>query len=425
MTEPREPPPSRQAEKEYLRRSGAAPSERVKPFAAPGESNVAEGLHLIQDFGACVALLDAAPHHRILDLGAGGCWAADWLQRLGLPVVAVDLSFDLLAIGRDRLSQSGPARVVCGDAEALPFGAAAFDRVVCLNAMHHVPDVPAALREVARVLGPEGLAVFSEPGAGHAQRAESRRAAQDFGVREAEIHSAEFLEQCRTAGFPHVVLEPFAHIVPGHGLTAQHWAHWQALAAASRPQRALRTLRRAFLELAGARKNTELFPEAFGAEALRVLRAAIEDHPIVVASKQPLDRFLDRSRNRRPPLRAAVRVVDGAAAGPAGGSIVVTIEAQNLGTAAWIADAGVRGRMRVGAQLLDAERRLLDRDYARLSLPQDVPAGGTVRADFVIAVPAEPGSYFLKFDLVAEGVTWFEPCGSTPAVRALQVHPAP
>ena len=100
---------TRQAEKEYLRRSGAAPWERAKPFAPRSEVALSEGLHLIQEFGACVGLLDAAPDHRILDLGAGGCWVSDGLQRLGLSAVAVDLSHDLLKIGRERLWQFEPA----------------------------------------------------------------------------------------------------------------------------------------------------------------------------------------------------------------------------------------------------------------------------------------------------------------------------
>ena len=140
---------TRQAEKDYLRRSGAAPWERAKPFAPRGEMALTEGLHLIQEFGACVALLDAAPDHQILDLGAGGCWVSDGLQRLGLSAVAVDISHDLLRIGRERLSQTGPVRVVTGDAETLPFASGTFDRVICLNAIHHVPEIPTALAEVA------------------------------------------------------------------------------------------------------------------------------------------------------------------------------------------------------------------------------------------------------------------------------------
>jgi SAM-dependent methyltransferase len=412
----------RQAERAYGQRSGSARWEQLKPFAPAGETTVAEGLHLIQDFGACVALLDPLPHHRILDLGAGSCWASDWLQRLGLSVVATDLSPDLLAVGRERLSLSGAARVACGDAEALPFRTATFDRVLCLNAMHHVPDVPRALREIARVLGAEGRAVFSEPGAGHAQQAHAVRAVQDFGVREADIDAGEFLDQCRAAGFPYVVLEPFSRVIPGYGLTADHWRTWRGLAASSRPRRALQTLRRALLELVGARKDTELFAEAFGSEALRVLRAAMHDHPIVIASKRPINRFLDRGDDRLPSLHATFCVIDTALAAPADANVLFALEVRNSGTTTWIAESTTRGHVRIGVQLLDAEHRLIDRDYARQFLPHDVHRGATLRATVSFQAPSQPGTYFVKIDLVSEGVSWFEPAGSKPAVHRLQVR---
>jgi SAM-dependent methyltransferase len=412
---------SRQAEKEYLRRSGAAPWERVKPFAPTSETTVVEGLRLIQDFGACVALLDPMPHHKILDLAAGGGWAAEWLQRLGLSVVAADLSSDLLAIARERLARTGRGHVVCGDAEALPFRAGTFDRVLCLNAMHHFPDLPSALREIARVLRRDGRAVFSEPGAGHAGQPHSVRAVQDFGVREADIDAAEFLDQCRAAGFPFVVIEPFTHVVTGHGLTAEHWHTWRKLARASRVRRAARTLRRGLLELVGTRKETELFTEAFGSEVLRVLGAAMQDHPIVVASKQPLDRFLCRSDGGKPAMAACIRLVDAVPVAFAAGTIVLKLEIQNSGTLTWFAGENTRGHVRIGAQLLDAERRLLNRDHARESLPHDVPAGGTIHVEMSFVAPATPGAYVGKIDLVSEGVSWFEPHGSEPAVHGFQV----
>jgi SAM-dependent methyltransferase len=418
-------PSSRQAEKEYLRRSGSAPWERSKPFAPPGEVNLAEGLQLIQDFGACVTLLDPAPGHRVLDLGAGACWAAEWLQRLGLSVVAVDLSLDLLAVGRERLSQSGKACVTCGDAEALPFASATFDRILCLNAMHHVPDVPGALAEVNRVLAPDGVAVFSEPGAGHQHQPDARRARHDFGVQEADVDASRFLDDCRAAGFPHVVLEPFAHMVPGHGLTSAHWETWRALANRRRQRRALQTLKLGLFELLGIRKEREVFEDALSTEVLRVLRSAMQDHPIVVASKRPLDRFLSRSGDSRPRMAATLRLVQGIGPVRPGESLDVMFETRNCGTAAWVADAGGRGHVRLGTQLLDAQRRLIDRDHGRQLLPHDVPPGASARAVVVCKAPRTPGRYFLKFDLVEEGVSWFETHGgSTPIVCALEVTTA-
>ena len=76
-------------------------------------------------------------------------------------MVAVDLSSDLLAIGRERLSGTGAARVACGDAEALPFPDGSFDLVVGHAFLHHLPEPAAALREAHRVLVPGGAVLFA------------------------------------------------------------------------------------------------------------------------------------------------------------------------------------------------------------------------------------------------------------------------
>ena len=369
-----------------------------------------------------MGLLDAAPDHRILDLGAGGCWVSDGLQRLGLSAVAVDLSHDLLMIGRERLSQTGPARVVTGDAEALPFPSGVFDRVICLNAIHHVPHIPTALGEVARVLNPEGRAVFSEPGVGHSEHAQARRAVQDFGVQEVDVEPTAFLDQCQAAGFAHVVLEPFARVVPGYGLTPELWRVWCGLAAASRPRRALTTLRKGIFEFFGIRKDTELFTEAFSSEVLRVLHAAMQHHPIVVASKRPFDRFLSRRHAPHPLLRAAIHVLDAPSIVAPGQAVSLRLEVRNLGASRWTATSCTARPVRVGVQLLDAERRLIDRDYARHSLPGDVSPGNACMVPVAFSAPEVPGQYAVKIDLVAEGVTWFETLGTTPAIHPIVVQ---
>jgi ubiquinone/menaquinone biosynthesis C-methylase UbiE len=62
--------------------------------------------------------------------------------------VSVDISVDMLRVGKSRLASGAASRLVAGDMEHLPFGAGTFEKAVCLNALHHVPDMPAALREI-------------------------------------------------------------------------------------------------------------------------------------------------------------------------------------------------------------------------------------------------------------------------------------
>jgi hypothetical protein len=75
-----------------------------------------------------------------------------------------------------------------------------------------------------------------------------------------------------------------------------------------------------------------------------------------------------------------------------------------------------RRLVRLGAQLCESGGALIERDFARADLPETLPPGA--RLDVGIDIPPleRPGRYALKFDLVSEGVDWFERCGS-PTTR--------
>ena len=176
---------SKQAEKEYLRKSGSGAWERVKPFSPAGEHTLDESIRLIHDFAVAAHALELRPGHQVLDLGVGAGWTTEWLRRLNVKVVAVDIAHDMLSVGRQRVPS--PARLVAGDLEVLPFMPGSFDRALCLNALHHLADPGAALREVHATLREHGRLVLIEPGAGHSHRDTSLRAVQEFGVLEQEL----------------------------------------------------------------------------------------------------------------------------------------------------------------------------------------------------------------------------------------------
>lgn len=274
---------AKQAEKDYARVAGSLPWERTKPFAPPGHDMIAESAALIRDFAVMLACLAPAPGETILDLGAGSGWCSEWLQRLNVKAIAVDLAIDMLCIARERLPL--PGRLAAGDVEHLPFGTASVDAVVCLNAFHHVLDMPQALREIHRVLKPGGRAIFSEPGRGHAASEASRHAVESYGVTEQDVLVTSFLNACRDAGFGRVRLKPIAYVVPYFEADLTRWTEWQRVADTPRPLRAARKLWLNLLEIAGLGKSGPIFQEAVGMEVLRILRHAMEDHPVVVATK--------------------------------------------------------------------------------------------------------------------------------------------
>jgi ubiquinone/menaquinone biosynthesis C-methylase UbiE len=99
--------------------------------------------------------LDYAGAHdlRVLDVGCGqGIDAASYAMA-GARATGIDLTPRHVELARRHLQAVGlAAEVVEGDAESLPFDDGAFDRVSSNGVLHHTPDMPAALREIRRVL---------------------------------------------------------------------------------------------------------------------------------------------------------------------------------------------------------------------------------------------------------------------------------
>jgi SAM-dependent methyltransferase len=97
---------------------------------------------------------------RILDIGCGPGTLAKRLTEDGASVTGVDPGEAALGKAREAVPA---ARFEAASAEALPFPDAHFDGAVMFNALHHVPDPAAALREAARIVVPGGTLVVVEP----------------------------------------------------------------------------------------------------------------------------------------------------------------------------------------------------------------------------------------------------------------------
>jgi ubiquinone/menaquinone biosynthesis C-methylase UbiE len=116
-------------------------------------------------------ILDAAgltEGERVLDVACGtGTLALAAKERVGArgTVDGIDASPEMLGRARDKAARAGLA-VTFRDAPAqsMPLADATFDVAFCTLAMHHLdPDVrSAALREMGRVLRPEGRALIVE-----------------------------------------------------------------------------------------------------------------------------------------------------------------------------------------------------------------------------------------------------------------------
>ena len=106
-----------------------------------------------------------------------------------------------------------------------------------------------------------------------------------------------------------------------------------------------------------------------------------------------------------------------------GRPLTVRTRVHNLSNRAFPADATYGRRLvRLGAQLCREDGTLLNLDFARARLPRALPGGEAIDIDIEIPPVPEPGRYALKFDLVNEGVEWFERCGSPTTLKPLRVR---
>lgn len=94
---------------------------------------------------------------RVLDVGCGPRGSLEWANEAAERVGVDPLVEDYRALGIDDHAMT----YVCAPAEDMPFPDGHFDVVATFNALDHVDDARAAIRELARVTRPGGTALVT------------------------------------------------------------------------------------------------------------------------------------------------------------------------------------------------------------------------------------------------------------------------
>jgi ubiquinone/menaquinone biosynthesis methyltransferase len=102
-----------------------------------------------------VARASIDSHTRALDLATGTGDIAFALAARGADVVGLDITPRMIELARAKRELGGP-RFIVGDMLALPFASRSFDLVTTGYGLRNVPDLPAAVGEIRRVLKPGG-----------------------------------------------------------------------------------------------------------------------------------------------------------------------------------------------------------------------------------------------------------------------------
>ena len=115
------------------------------------------------------AWLDVDRDARVLDAGCGVGGMATVLAGLSAALVAVDIDAENVRETGERLRDAGfaaSADAHVADITALEDPEASFDLVWCSRVVHHLPDMLAGVRELARVTKPGGTVAIREGGFG-------------------------------------------------------------------------------------------------------------------------------------------------------------------------------------------------------------------------------------------------------------------
>jgi len=101
----------------------------------------------------------------------------------------------------------------------------------------------------------------------------------------------------------------------------------------------------------------------------------------------------------------------------------VRVRVKNTGGGYWWRETRSGRRIvRLGAQLYDVERQLVELNFARAGLHRGMGRGAS--DTLIIDLPPFPheGVFWLKFDMVSEGIDWFELGGSDVVWKRLKVE---
>ena len=160
-----DPAPIRVEQARWIERSRADWDARAERWDARAEVN-AMAPDREADLDRIWNALRLSRGARVLDAGCGSGQLAIALAERGARVTGIDLSPEMIRRARDHGCDRGvEIEWRTGDVTQLADPLAVYDAILARVLLQFVPDVPAALRELRRVLKPGGRLLASVPGA--------------------------------------------------------------------------------------------------------------------------------------------------------------------------------------------------------------------------------------------------------------------
>ncbi|MCR4431966.1 MAG: hypothetical protein NUV45_13230 [Tepidanaerobacteraceae bacterium] len=104
-----------------------------------------------------------------------------------------------------------------------------------------------------------------------------------------------------------------------------------------------------------------------------------------------------------------------------GEKLILPLDIKNTGTMSWLSDG--KNSINLSYHILDENKKMILNDGERTAIPGSVKSGEAVQVNAQVKAPEKAGIYYIEFDMVHEGVTWFEQKGSKTLTVRLEVKP--
>jgi ubiquinone/menaquinone biosynthesis C-methylase UbiE len=106
--------------------------------------------------------LEGKSFKTLLDVGCGnGIFLSMVLNKFDVEVSGIDISPGMIEKSKELLDSRADLKV--GDSEHLPWNDGSFDVVTCSASFHHYPNPELVLKEMRRVLRPDGILMIADP----------------------------------------------------------------------------------------------------------------------------------------------------------------------------------------------------------------------------------------------------------------------
>lgn len=143
--------PAQDKRREEVFFSNLAQAGEYRPFTEPGSRALLRG---------CLALASLCPPASVVDLGCASGTFSRLLSEEGFLVTGVDISPAMVELA---VNAHPAGKYLVADIECLPFSDGVLDAAFLGGVLHHFSDPTACLREVNRILKPNGKLMAFDP----------------------------------------------------------------------------------------------------------------------------------------------------------------------------------------------------------------------------------------------------------------------